>query len=154
MNKPPTALIRPRYERLRYAIAILLGYSVGGFYLSSCQASATMWLVMSLLVAYTATTGIAGIVLSEACFSSIVIVYALSHPWPAINSVPIPFTPAQIWSSTLLIFWLLGSLLIILLGTAVTDFAQQRRFHWRYTLLFGSLSFLALSLGHNVYGAF
>ncbi|MEO0868409.1 MAG: hypothetical protein AAFY17_08160 [Cyanobacteria bacterium J06642_11] len=151
MNKFYIALVQPRYHQLRYAVAIALGYGVGGFYLSSCQASHAVWSIMCFLVAYTATAGTGGIILSEACFSSVVISYAFSHPWPVINTVPIPFTPAQIWSSSLLIFWLLGSLLIILLGNGVTEFAQQRRFYWRYTLFLGGLSGLALHVGHRVH---
>ncbi|MBX2862998.1 MAG: hypothetical protein KTR27_05545 [Leptolyngbyaceae cyanobacterium MAG.088] len=151
MTKLYTALVQPKYHQLRYAFAILVGYSVGGFYLSSCQASAAIWSVICLLVAYIAITGMAGVVLSEACFSGMVIIYALSYPWPITKALSIPFTPAQIWSMALLIFWLLGSLLIFLLGSAITEFAQQRRFYWRYTVCLGGLSFLALHLGHRVY---
>ena len=151
MNKLYSALVRPKFHQLRYALAILVGYSVGGFYLSSCQASAAIWSVTCLLVAYIAITGMAGVVLSEACFSGMLIIYALSHPWPVTKVMGIPFTPAQIWSLSLLIFWLLGSLLIFLLGTAITEFSQQRRFYWRYTVCLGGLSLLALSLGHRVY---
>lgn len=151
MNKIYSALVQPRYHQLRYAIAILIGYSVGGFYLSSCQATSTVWSIIHLLIAYIATTGTGGIVVSEACFSSLIVSYAFSHPWPVTNVLSIPFTPAQIWSSTLLTFWLLGSLLITLLGTAVTASAQRQRFHWQHALSLGSLSGLALHLGHRVH---
>lgn len=92
-----------------------------------------------------------GVILSEACFSSMIIAYALSHPWPTTKALYIPFTPAQIWASTLLTFWILGSLLVILLGAGVTEFSQQKRFYWRYTAFLGGLSCLALDLGHRVY---
>ncbi|MEM9805709.1 MAG: hypothetical protein AAF959_10555 [Cyanobacteria bacterium P01_D01_bin.56] len=149
MTKLHTAFVRPRSHLLRYAVAILIGYSVGGFYLSSCYASAAIWSIIYLLVIYTAITGTGGIVLSWAGFSSMVMSYAFSYPWPVTKALPIPLTPAQIWSSTLLIFWLLGSLLIVLLGTAITELSPQR--HWRYTIFLGGLSVLALHLGHRVY---
>ncbi len=153
MNRLYTAFVRPRYHLLRYAVAILLGYGVGGFYLASCQASPAVWSMIGLLVIYTAIAGTGGVVLSWAGFSSILIVYAVSYPWPVTKALPIPLSPAQIWSSTLLIFWVLGCLLIALLGTAVTEFAQQRRFSWRFTVLLGGLSILALNLGYRVHMA-
>ena len=150
MNRLYTSLLRPRYHQLRYAIAILVGYGVGGFYLSSCQASVAVWALICLLVAYIATTGTGGIVLSEAAFSLVVITYALAYPWPTTQDVPIPLTPAQLWSGSLLIYWLLGSLLIILLAMAITEFTQQQ-FSWRYSLFLGGVSFFALNLGHKIY---
>ena len=151
MNKLYTALVRPRYEQLRYAVAILVGYTVGGFYLSSCEVSAAIWGLICLLVLYTAITGVGGIIISEACLSTMMIIYAFTHPWPLTKAMAIPFTPAQIWSSTLITYWLLGSVLIILLGTAITELAKQQRFPWRYTGFLGGLSYVALSLGHRVY---
>lgn len=149
MNKLYTALVRPRYHQFRYAVAILVGYTVGGFYLSSCDVGAATWGLICLLVGYTAITGMGGVVLSAACFSTMVIVYAFTHPWPITKAMPIPLTPPQIWSSTLITLWLLGSLLIILLGAGVKEFARQQRFPWKYTAFLGGLSYLALALGHR-----
>lgn len=155
MNRLYTALIRPRYDQLRYAIAIVTGYSVGGFYLSSAQVGNAIWGLICLLVAYVATTGMGGIVLTQACFSSMVIVYAFSHPWPTTTAIPtIPVTPAQVWSGTLLIYWMLGSLLIALLASAITEFTQKRRFHWRYTLFLIGLSTLSLNVGHRLHALY
>lgn len=149
MNKIFSSLAQTNYRYINSAIAILIGYSIGGFYLSSYQASIPVWAIVYLLIAYTSITGKGGVILSAAGFSNILITYALVHPWPKTNAIPLPLTSAQLWSGTLLVLWLLGILLILLLGSAVTKFARHQRLDWRYKILFWGLSSIALTIGHR-----
>ena len=153
MNKPHTSSAIDKSSQIRYAIAILIGYGVGGFCLSGYQTNLFVWMVIHLLIAYIAITGRGGIVLSGACFSSMLIVYALAKPWLLIDVTHLPLKPAQFWALSLLVLWAMGILLIDLLGSAVQEFSYEQRPQWQCALFLGSLSGVALEIGHRIFVA-
>lgn len=147
-----TSSVRYKSNLFQYIIAIFIGYTVGGFYLSSCQANIVVWTIVSVLVAYTALTGKNGIILSSLCFSSILTIYTLANPWPLLGNAFLPLNSAKLWSLALLSSWVLGVLLLCLLGFAVTVFTNQRWSKWQYAACFSCLSWVSLGLGRSIFG--
>ena len=150
MNESYMLSIRYKNNCFRYVTTILIGYGVGGFCLSSCQASGLVWAIIYLLVVYTAMTGKGGIALSSLLYSSILTVYTLANPWPLLES-RLFLDSAQLWALSLLSAWMLGILLICLLGSTVRSFAHQHWPRWNIAICLSCLSGFALELGRSIF---
>lgn len=144
----------PHFKSWVYLMAIVSGYSIGGFYLSACQPGILGWLLTGLLFLYLSTTGQDGVVLSSAFLSLVLTVFTLVRPWPDVHILFTSLNAAQVWALALLFFWTLGIFLILLLAFAV-EFSKQRGWRrWQHSLTFSLLSGFAISLGHLTFTHF
>lgn len=121
MYKLISSLKNPLYL---YGGIIIGGYTLAGWLLAAFNTPFWVWFGTFLIVLYIANSGVEALVIANAWIVLIMFLVTVFKYWPEIWPSRIPQKEIALWSTTIMLLWILG--IVLVTGLALTHKAMKR----------------------------
>jgi hypothetical protein len=128
-----------------YLFILLVGYTIAGWLLAAFNAALWVWLGTFLMILYLAKSGTEALLIANAWIVLIMFLVTLFKRWPPIWPSHIPEKEITVWSTTIMLLWMLGILLVV--GLALIHQAMKLRGFTSSQRFVVLVSLIGLTLG-------
>lgn len=128
-----------------------VSYSIGGFYLTACQANPLVWLLTGMIILYLADVGTGGLLLANLWAIGLLLTLTFTGHWPVVPIEWLPVNHSRIWAAALLALWGLSIVLILALAFSSDACRSQGWKRWQRLMVLGLGCWWVMGLGYGVY---
>lgn len=106
-------LSRLNNQLIFHLFILLVGYTIVGWLLAAFNAPLWVWLGTLLMIIHLTQSGTEALFIANSWIVFIMFLVTVLKPWPQIWPSSIPDKEITIWSTTIMLLWLLAILLVV-----------------------------------------